>query len=168
MAMYTRYRHLGEMQLTEQDDRASVMSHISDMLDRPRPYVTTLRSACMVLIAPVSASHASGMVYYRTSGCLQGCYTIVVDFCDRYHCPVRDTSSVDGRTSYVFLAPSGAIPLPQHHIHHHHQYEAQSETDGGEVSVGAFGGFGDELFDHHVHHGTGGESQQIRKGDTQY
>ena len=44
-------------------------------------------------------------------------------------------------------APSGAILSSQHHIHHHHQHEADGETDGGEVGVGAFGGFGDEFFD---------------------
>ena len=75
LAMCAHYEHLGEMRQAEQDDRASVLSHISDMLDHPRPsdttprsacILTTLRSACMVLIAPVGASHASGMVSCRT------------------------------------------------------------------------------------------------------
>ena len=62
------YEHLGEMRQTEQgsDD----MSHISDMhyvycpiVTRSMSDVTTLRdcAACMVLIAPAGASHASGM-----------------------------------------------------------------------------------------------------------
>ena len=34
-----------------EDDSDSEMSHISDMLDLPRLSLTTLRFACMVLIA---------------------------------------------------------------------------------------------------------------------
>ena len=34
-----------------QEDNDSRMSHISDMLDCPRPSVTILRFACVVLIA---------------------------------------------------------------------------------------------------------------------
>jgi len=30
--------------------------------------------------------------------------------------------------------------------------------------VGSLGGFGDEFLHDHIHHGTGGESQQVRKG----
>ena len=30
--------------------------------------------------------------------------------------------------------------LPQHHVHHHHQDEADGKADGGEVGVGALGG----------------------------
>lgn len=37
------------------------MSHISDMRMRCDLLVTTLRSACVVLIVPVGTSHASGM-----------------------------------------------------------------------------------------------------------
>ena len=67
---------------------------------------------------------------------------------------------------YTFFSDTYAfcnllLRSPQHHIHHHHQHNANSETDGGKVGVGALGGFGDELLDHHVHHGTGGESQQV-------
>ena len=70
MVMRTRHGHLGEMRQAELDDRHCVMSHISDMLDIPRPSATTLRSACMVLIAPVGASHASGMVLCLTFACI--------------------------------------------------------------------------------------------------
>ena len=59
-------KHLGEMRQAELDVRDNGQSHISDMLDQPRPSLTTLRlSACMVLIAPIGASHASGMVLSR-------------------------------------------------------------------------------------------------------
>jgi len=71
MAMRTRYGHLGEMRQSVLDDRDCMMSHISDMLDQPRPSLTTLRSACMVLIAPVSTSHASGMTFCRTFACVE-------------------------------------------------------------------------------------------------
>ena len=37
------------------------MSHISDMRMRYYLLVTTLRSACVVLIVPVGTSHAFGM-----------------------------------------------------------------------------------------------------------
>jgi len=49
--MRTHYEHLGEMQVAMPDDDSSEMSHISDMLDHSRPSATTLRFACMVLIA---------------------------------------------------------------------------------------------------------------------
>jgi hypothetical protein len=39
------------MRQAMQDDIDGEMSHISDMLDHARMSVTTLRSACMVLIA---------------------------------------------------------------------------------------------------------------------
>ena len=54
------YKHLGEMRQTMLHD--GEMSHISDMHMRCDLLVTTLRSACMVLIASVDASHASGTV----------------------------------------------------------------------------------------------------------
>jgi len=45
------YKHLGEMRWAMKDSSNSEMSHISDMQDHPSPSVTTLRFACMVLIA---------------------------------------------------------------------------------------------------------------------
>ena len=45
------YKHLGEMRWAMKDSCNSEMSHISDMQDHPSPSVTTLRFACMVLIA---------------------------------------------------------------------------------------------------------------------
>ena len=45
------YKHLGEMRWAMKDSCNREMSHISDMQDHPRPSVTTLRFACMVLIA---------------------------------------------------------------------------------------------------------------------
>ena len=51
LAMCTRYGHLGEMRVATPDDGNSEMSHISDMLDHSCPSLTTLRFACMVLIA---------------------------------------------------------------------------------------------------------------------
>ena len=64
IAMHARYEHLGEMRQTMLDDRYSRMSHISDMLSHARPSATTLRgfTACMVLIAPIGASYASGIM----------------------------------------------------------------------------------------------------------
>ena len=64
IAMHARYEHLGEMRQTVLDDRCSRMSHISDMRERSRPSATTLRgfTACMVLIAPIGASYASGIM----------------------------------------------------------------------------------------------------------
>ena len=64
IAMHTRYEHLGEMRQTMQDDRYSTVSHISDMLSHALPSATTLRgfTACMVLIAPIGASYASGIM----------------------------------------------------------------------------------------------------------
>ncbi len=55
-------KHLEEMRPTMVD--SIVMSHVSDMQERHSPYSTTLRgfAACMVLIAPIGASHASGMM----------------------------------------------------------------------------------------------------------
>ena len=38
------------------DDIGSELSHISDMLDHPRPSITILRFACMVLIALYACS----------------------------------------------------------------------------------------------------------------
>ena len=49
--MRTCYEHLGEMRQAMLDDIDSELSHISDMLDHPRPSITILRFACMVLIA---------------------------------------------------------------------------------------------------------------------
>ena len=66
LAMRTHYRHLEEMRQALLDFMDSEMSHISDMLGHPRPSVTTLRFAGMVLIAPVGASHASGMASNHT------------------------------------------------------------------------------------------------------
>ena len=63
LAISTHYGHLGEMRQTRLYDVNSEMWHISDMLDQSRPSVTTLRFACMVLIAPVGTSHASGMAF---------------------------------------------------------------------------------------------------------
>ena len=51
MAMHLRYEHLGEMRQAMQDGSDSEISHISDMRVWPRPSITTLRSACMVLFA---------------------------------------------------------------------------------------------------------------------
>ena len=64
IAMHARYEHLGEMRQTMLVDRYSRMSHISDMLSLVRPYATTLRgfTACMVLIAPIGALYASGIM----------------------------------------------------------------------------------------------------------
>ena len=64
IAMHTRYEHLGEMRQTMLADRYSRMSHISDMLSHARPSATTLRgfTACMVLIAPIGALYASGIM----------------------------------------------------------------------------------------------------------
>ena len=64
IATHTRYEHLGEMRQTMLVDRYSRMSHISDMRERSRPSATTLRgfTACMVLIAPIGASYASGIM----------------------------------------------------------------------------------------------------------
>ena len=75
MKVLAPYKYLGEMRQTVQgsDDK----SHISDMHDVYCPIVTTLCvcdvttlrgcAACMVLIAPVSASHASGMTSGKMS-----------------------------------------------------------------------------------------------------
>ena len=65
LAMRTHYRHLGEMRQTETDVRVREQSHISDMPAPSHPSVTTLRFACMVLIAPVDTSHASGMIFKK-------------------------------------------------------------------------------------------------------
>ena len=64
IAMHTRYEHLGEMRQTMQYDRYSTVSHISDMLSHALPSATTLRgfTACMVLIAPIGALYASGIM----------------------------------------------------------------------------------------------------------
>ena len=51
MEMRTHHGHLEEMRQVVLDDVVNELSHISDMLDHSRPSVTTLRSACMVLIA---------------------------------------------------------------------------------------------------------------------
>ena len=51
LAMRTHYGHLGEMRVAMPEYGNSEMSHISDMLDHSRLSVTTLRFACMVLIA---------------------------------------------------------------------------------------------------------------------
>ena len=50
LAMHAYYEHLGEMRQAMLGNDNNV-SHISDMPDQPRLSVTTLRSACMVLIA---------------------------------------------------------------------------------------------------------------------
>jgi hypothetical protein len=62
LAMHMCYEHLSEMRQAMQDGSDSEISHISDMRVQPRPSITTLRSACMVLIVPAGTSHASGMV----------------------------------------------------------------------------------------------------------
>ena len=52
---------------------------------------------------------------------------------------------------------------PQHHIKHHHEDKAKGEADGAKVGVLALTGFGNELFYHHIHHGTSGKGQHIRE-----
>ncbi len=42
-------------------------------------------------------------------------------------------------------------------VEDHHEGEAGCEADGADVGVGAFGGFGHQLFDHHVEHCAGGK-----------
>ena len=40
-------------------------------------------------------------------------------------------------SSGLFSLSAAVIFSPKHHIENHHQHEADSETDGGEVGMGA-------------------------------
>lgn len=51
------------------------------------------------------------------------------------------------------------LHLPQRHIQHHHQREAQGEEDGAHVGMLALAHFGDQLLHHHIQHGAGSKGQ---------
>ena len=57
------YKHLGEMRQTMLYDVDCTLSHISDMLDHSCPSLTTLRFACMVLIALRAWRLSEAMTY---------------------------------------------------------------------------------------------------------
>ena len=48
MEMRTHHGHLEEMRQVVLDDVVNELSHISDMLDQPRPPATTLRAIALV------------------------------------------------------------------------------------------------------------------------
>ena len=51
-----------------------------------------------------------------------------------------------------------------HHVEHHHQHKTDGKTNGAEIGVLTAGGFGDELLDHDIEHGTSSKGQQIGQG----
>ena len=62
----------------------------------------------------------------------------------------------------LFLEKSGSnMNLSQRHIQHHHQRKAQCEAENTNVGMLAFAHFGNQLFHHHLPHGTGGKGQEI-------
>ena len=51
--------------------------------------------------------------------------------------------------------------LSQCHIQHHHQRKSNSKKDRTNVGMFSFGHFRNQLFHHHIQHGTGGKAEQI-------
>lgn len=74
------------------------------------------------------------------------------------YCGIIYLASGDERLAY-----QKKEQLPQNHVEYHHEDKADGEADGAEVGVLTTGGFGNELLDNYVEHGSCGEGEHVRE-----
>ena len=55
----------------------------------------------------------------------------------------------------------------QGNIQNHHDGKSQGEGQRSNIGVGAFGHLRDQFLHHHIQHGTGGKTEQVRQGRDQ-